>query len=99
MAKTNKKAQGKEDKVLKGIEFILDRLDAQGKATDKQLSAIKEKLDSHDERFNRLESAVMETNINVKSLAVRMDKVEQKIDTAVTNHESRIRRLEEKAGV
>jgi hypothetical protein len=50
-------------------------------------------------RFNRLESAVLETSLNVKSLTVKVEKIDQKIDTAVTNHESRIRKLEQKVGV
>jgi chromosome segregation ATPase len=60
---------------------------------------IKAQFENNDVRFNRLENAVMETNLNVKTIAFRLEKTEQKIDLAVTNHESRIRRLEEKSGV
>lgn len=87
-----KQEQSKEDKILKGLENIAVKM-------NEQYSSIMKKLDEHDNRFNHLEAAVMETGLNVKSLTVKVEKIDQKIDTAVTNHESRIRKLEQKVGV
>jgi len=124
-----KKPESKEDKILFGIERIMQKLtehDARFDAHDKRFDAHDKRFDAHDKRFDahdkrfdahdkrfdahdkrfdeqngrfdRIEAAVLETNLNVKSLAVKLERVDQKIDMAVTNHESRIRKLEHKVG-
>ena len=96
-----KKPESKEDKILFGIERIMQKLtehDARFDAHDKRFDAHDKRFDEQNGRFDRIEAAVLETNLNVKSLAVKLERVDQKIDMAVTNHESRIRKLEHKVG-
>ena len=52
-----------------------------------------------------MKMAVMENSANIKVLRrdvneikTRQDRMEQKLDTALTNHERRITKIEEKAG-
>ena len=89
-----KKPESKEDKILFGIERIMQKLTEH----DARFDAHDKRFDEQNGRFDRIEAAVLETNLNVKSLAVKLERVDQKIDMAVTNHESRIRKLEHKVG-
>ena len=85
------------------------------------------KLGEHDQRFDRLEMAVMQNTLQIKELKVGQDKlqasqdklqanqdklqadveglkagqkrIEQKLDTAIDNHEKRISKLEEKVNI
>jgi len=92
----------KEDKILEAIA----RQHADIKAIAEQSNVIIKKLEKHDDRFDRLESAVLEnsrvvkeTQEVVKENSKDIKEVKQSLDTAVTNHEQRIRTLEQKAGV
>jgi hypothetical protein len=97
-----KQEQAREDKILKGIETIAIQMREQYASLSGEIKGVKSDIDGKfghlDSRLNYIEAAVIETGLNVKSMAVRLEKTDQKIDTAVTNHESRIRKLEEKVG-
>ena len=86
-----KERKSKEVRASKGIGLILERM-------DQQHNTVVKKLDEHDRRFDRLETAVMENGVNIKEVKIEIKELKNNVDVAVTNHEQRIRRLEEKVG-
>jgi predicted secreted Zn-dependent protease len=88
--------KSKEEKILEGIEqereIIIKHL-------DKQYSAIIEKLEQHDDRFDRVEMAVLENSKIIKEMNIKIDKIERNLEKMGTHHERRIRKLEAKVGV
>lgn len=92
---------------------LLEQIRREVKVVAQQHGDIMKKLEQHDgkferveQRFDRLEMAVMENNrdikelkLQTKELKVGQEEIKQKLDTAIDNHEGRISRLEEKAGV
>jgi predicted nucleic acid-binding Zn-ribbon protein len=78
---------------------IKSDLKGQSESLREDLTGVKSELNTVKSELGSVKVAVIETGLNVKSMAITLEKTNQKIDTAVTNHESRIRRLEEKVGV
>jgi len=76
----------KEEKIL---EILIKQQEAISTVIQKQ-NAHDARFDHIESRFNRIETAVLETNRKI----VKIDKIEKNLDTAITNHESRIRRIE-----
>jgi chromosome segregation ATPase len=94
-----KKRKEKKDKILKALEDISAQI-------KEQFISIRKELDERDSRLARLKSElnsikaeVMKVSLNVKAFNAKVEKIEQKIDTAIINHESRTRELERKSGV
>lgn len=90
---------GGSDEIKRHMSVLMEHADQQIKLIAEQYGSIKEdisqvksKLDEHDGRFNRLEIAVMDNSRDIR-------RVEQKLDSVLNNHETRIHRLEEKTNV
>jgi len=85
-----------EGKILEVIgrqrEDIIAHMDKRFNTISEQNSTIIKKLEAHDDRFDRIETAVLENNKDTKD-------IKSQLDTAVTNHEQRIRKLEEKVSI
>ena len=84
----------KEDKILEAMVRQHQDTTAQLKDISEQNSAIIKKLEVHDEqfekidgRFNRIETVVLDNSKDIKD-------VKNQLDTAITNHEQRIRKIE-----
>lgn len=65
-----------------------------------------EKFNKLNDRFDRIETAVLENSKDlkanttlIKEVAIKVDRIERNVDTAVTNHEQRIRKVEHKVGI
>ena len=92
----------REDKILEAIT----RQSGDIRAVVEQNNTIIKKLESHDERFTRVELAVLENSKDIKAnttlikeVVIKVDKIARSLDTAVTNHEQRIRKVETKIGI
>jgi len=59
-------------------------------------STIIKKLEKHDEHFGMLETAITEVDASVKRIDARLEKVEQKLDTSISQNEERFKRIESK---
>ena len=64
------------------------------------------KFNKLNDGFDRIETAVLENGKDIKGnttlikeVSIKINRVERNVDTAVTNHEQRMRCLEEKAGL
>lgn len=80
---------------------LLEDMNKSIKTVAEQHGSIVKKLEEHDKRFDRLEMAVMETSGEIKILKTDVKEVkegqkrlEQKVDTIITDHENRLRNLE-----
>ena len=82
----------REDKILEAIH-------RQNKLMVEQFSTIHKKLGGHNDRFDRIEMAVLEIGGDIKAIKAKQEVTDKKIDIAVTNHEQRIRKLEVKTGI
>lgn len=93
----------KDQKVLREIkeqnQKILEHLAGQGQESKAQFGSIHEDLGVIKSELSSVKMAVMDNSLQIKELKVETKEVKQTINSAVTNHESRIRRLEEKVGV
>ncbi|MFH1777029.1 MAG: hypothetical protein ABH952_05665 [Candidatus Omnitrophota bacterium] len=114
----------KEDKVLDEIKrhnkVLMEHMEKQVKTVAEQYGSIMNKLEDHDEKFERMGSeletvkmAVIENSANIKVLKMdtaklkagqetikaRQERMEQKLDNNLANHEKRITKIEEKVGV
>ena len=125
----SKKHESKEDKILSGIERIMQKLiehdvrfdnhdarfdrhdvrfdnhdarfddhDARFDDHDARFDNQDARFDSYDARFDSIESAVLDGNARIKELQDGQKEIKYIVNIAVTNHESRIRKLEHKVG-
>jgi len=85
----------REDKILEAIgrqrEDIIAHMDNQFGSVIKKLEKHDEQFEKISSRFDRIETAVLESSKNIKDNGIKIDRVEGKLDTAITNHEGRIR--------
>ena len=63
-----------------------------------ELSMVKDELGIVKSELHSVKAAVLDSNIRIKDLQVGQKEIKHTVDIAVTNHESRIRRLEQKVG-
>ena len=99
----------KEDKILEEVKrhnkVLMEHMDKQVKTVGEQHGSIIRKLGEHDRQFekihrrsDRVEIVVMENSSDIKKLKTVQERVERKLDTALTAHEERIKKIEEKVG-
>jgi len=102
-----------EDKILEAIGRQRQDMMSELKTIGGQNNVIIDKLEKYDGRFDRLESAVLDNSTNIKEISKKVERTEsavlenskdikeikKNIDIAVTNHESRMRKIEDKASV
>lgn len=93
----------KDQKVLQEVkeqsQKILGYLVNQDRDSD-------DKFNKLNDRFDRIETAALENSKDIKAnttltkeVVIKLDRIERNVDTAVTNHEQRVRKLEAKAGI
>ena len=99
----------REDRILEAIgrqrQDLMAHMDKQFGTIKEDLNAVKFEVNSVKSELNGVKSelnsvkmAVMDNGVNIKELKVEHKELKSSVDVAVTNHESRIRRLEEKVG-
>lgn len=108
-----KQEQSKEDRILKGLENIavkmneqygsiikkLDEHDSQFVQIKSEFNALREDFAGVKSGLNTVKVAVLETRKTVTESTEDIKELKASVNTAVTNHESRIRHLEEKVNV
>jgi len=91
---TPKHDSGRETRVL------LERISSDVRTVAEQHGSVKEEMtqlrNSMESRSATVEMAVMESAKEIKALKNGQERVEQKLDTTLTNHEQRITKIEEK---
>lgn len=87
----NKKLESHDGKFEKIVERF-DQIDGKLEKHDDQFEKI-------DGRFDRVEAAVLDTRKIVEENTRDIKELKKTVDVAVTNHESRLRRLEEKVSL
>jgi ABC-type transporter Mla subunit MlaD len=60
----------------------------------KRLDNIESKLGQHDQRFDKIESTLNSVKNAVMEVDEKVTRVEHNLETAVTNHEQRLQKLE-----
>jgi len=93
------------DEIKRHMSVLMEHSDQQIKIIGEQYGSIIKKLDEHDGRFARLETAVMDNTRDIKQLQLQtrelqvgQEEIKQKLNTVADNHETRICRLEAKVG-
>ena len=93
----------REDKILEAIgcqrEDIITHMDKQLKVVCDQNNTIISKLEAHDDRFDRIETAVLENSEGIKENSKDIKEIKKSLDIAITNHEQKIRKIEEEVGI
>jgi len=81
---------------------VLEQVRDHVKLIVEQNSSIKEEITDLKTdftiRFDRLEVAIMENNRKIRDVDIKVNIIDRKLETAITNHESRMRSLENKIG-
>jgi hypothetical protein len=94
---TPKYDSGRETRVL--LEDIRDQVKLVAEQHGDIKGEIRSFKDSTNQRFDRLEMAVMQNTREIKGLKEGQQEIKQKLDVVSNNHEKRIIRLEEKMEV
>lgn len=82
----------REDKILEAIVRQRQEAMLELKTIREQNDTIINKLEVHDGRFGRVESVVLENSKDIKE-------IKKSLDIAITGHEQKIRKIEEKVGI
>ncbi|MFH1777527.1 MAG: hypothetical protein ABH952_08235, partial [Candidatus Omnitrophota bacterium] len=103
-AEDNKMVKKKEgDKVLEEIKrhnkVLMEHMEKQVKTVAEQYGSMMNKLEDHDEKFERIGSELETVKMAVLENSRKIDRVEKKLDTNIANHKKRITKIEEKVGV
>lgn len=78
---------------------LLEQIRSEVKVVAEQHGSIREDLTTIKSELGTVKMALMESSVNIKSVKVRQEKMDQKLDTALDNHEKRISKLEEKVNI
>jgi len=99
----------REDRILEAIgrqreemmsymQEKFETIDKKFEGVDKRFENIEGDLAEMKSELNSVKMAVLDNGLNIKELKVEHRELKNSVDTAITNHESRIRRLENKVG-
>lgn len=103
------KKEKKDDKILEEIKrhnkILMEHMERQVKTVAEQHDSIKQDISeikpdpgSVKSEVGTVKMAVMENSRQIKALKTGQERIEQKLDTTLTDHEQRIKKVEEKVG-
>lgn len=92
MKKQTKPNTNQQDDSQIETRILLEEMNKGIKTIGEQHGTIIKKLEEHDRRFDRIEMAVKEVDAKV-------DRLEKKLDTTISQNEERFKRIEDKIGI
>jgi chromosome segregation ATPase len=98
MPKKNQKPTPEYDS-QRETRVLLEQIRSEVKAVAEQHGDVIKKFDVMEQRFDRVEQALLENSTNITTLKQGQKRIEQKLDTTINNHEKRIHNLENKISV
>ena len=105
MAKKSKKPTPEYDS-QRETRVLLEEIRDQVKVVAEQHGSVMNKLEEHDskfermeQRFDRLEMATMTNSRDIKDLKSGQERIEEKLDTTIENHEKRLKKVEAKVSL
>lgn len=98
MPKKNQKPTPEYDS-QRETRVLLEQIRSEVKLVAEQHGSIKEDLTTIKSELGTMKVALIENNVNIKSVKVKQEKIDQKLNTAIDDHEKRIHKLETKISV
>ena len=92
------KTKSSHDKFKANLEretrVLLEEVHQQFETLAEGHSSLVKKLEQHDQRFDRLEAAVLENSREIRVFKEGQKRIEEKLDCVIINHEERLQKLE-----
>ena len=76
---------------------LLEEIRSEVKTVSEQHGSVMEKLQEHDQRFEKIQARLEKIELKQISHDGKFDRIEKVITTVMSDHETRIKKLEDKA--